>query len=308
MPISPLTNYVAMSPNRYAGRAYPITKITIHHMAGDLTVEGCGSVFASPSRQASSNYGVGSDGRIGCYVDEADAAWTSADWDNDNRAVTIEVADADTSAWSPSGAAYEATVRLCVDICKRNGIKALVYTGGPDGTMTEHLMFSSTSCPGPWWHARMAQVTDEINRRLKGEDDDLKYINNYGCDVFRVYNPNSGLHHFPTSAAERDSLVSAGWRDEGLAFKARRGGSDPVYRMYNPASGDHLHTTNFEEAKGLQKAGWAYEGVPFFAWADGTPVYRLYNPFSGEHFMTASSGERDRLAAQGWKVEGGFTV
>lgn len=210
MPISPLASYVALSPNHYAGRAYPIEKITIHHMAGDLTVEGCGSVFSTSARQASSNYGVGSDGRIGCYVDEANAAWTSADWDNDNRAVTLEVADFDTVNWAPSDAAYKATIDLCVDICQRNGIDRLVYTGGPDGTMTEHLMFAATGCPGPWWHARMAQVTDEINARLAGapaagEEFDMaealfyveKPCNGYKKGDIVYWNAASGFVHLP---------------------------------------------------------------------------------------------------------------
>lgn len=175
MPRSPLTDYTLISPNRYNGRAYPVTKITPHHMAGVLTVEQCGSVFQNPSRQASSNYGIGPDGRIGCYVDEADAAWTSSDWDNDNRAVTIEVANSEAGGdWPVSGAAWDSLVELCADICRRNGIPELVYTGDASGNLTEHRMFAPTGCPGPYLHARMSELARQVNAKLRGEDDDMK--------------------------------------------------------------------------------------------------------------------------------------
>lgn len=169
MTVSPLATIEIPSPNRYAPRAYPITKITVHHMAGDLSVETCGAIFQSASRSASSNYGIDSYGRIGCYVREEDAAWTSANWDNDNRAITIEVADEDCTNWVPSDAAYRATVQLCADVCTRYGIVPL-YTGGTDGTFTEHLMFAPTGCPGPWWHAHMYEFVQDVKREMEGDD------------------------------------------------------------------------------------------------------------------------------------------
>ena len=156
MTYSSLTDeYLPVYGKSYSPRAYGISKVTVHHMAGDLTIEDCQRVFNVPSRQASSNYGIGSDGRIGCYVPEEDAAWTSFSYWNDNQAITIEVADYDTDAWSPSKAAYESTVLLCADICNRYGIEP-TYTGGTDGSFTEHMMYQSTACPGPWWHDKLA--------------------------------------------------------------------------------------------------------------------------------------------------------
>ena len=167
MTVSSLADVCIWSPNRYSPRAYGVSKVTVHHMAGDLTVEGCGSIFASSGRQASSNYGVGSDGRIGCYVDEDDAAWTSSSYWNDNQAITIEVADADCVNWIPSDAAYWATVRLCADICDRYGIYP-TYTGGTDGSFTEHMMFAATGCPGPWWHAHMGEFVQDVRDAMNG--------------------------------------------------------------------------------------------------------------------------------------------
>lgn len=172
MTMSKLACKSIISPNKYHPRAYKVTKITPHHMAGNLSIEDCGSVFASSSRQASSNYGIGTDGRIACYVDENDAAWTSSNWENDNRAITIEVANTsygvNSGTWEVSQAAWNSLVDLCVDICTRYGFR-LEYTGNQYGSLTEHRMFASTACPGPYLHARMNQLASEVNARL--EDD-----------------------------------------------------------------------------------------------------------------------------------------
>ena len=307
MGVSPLASGCIWSPNHYDGRAYDIEKITIHHMAGNMSAEDCGYWFQSGTRNASSNYGVGSDGDIKCYVDEDDAAWTSSSWDNDNRAVTIEVADYDTDEWSPSDAAYKSTINLVVDICRRNGIGQLSYTGDDDGTMTEHMMFASTSCPGPWWHARMGAVTDEINRRLRGEkeDDDLKPVNNQGGPVYRA--AKGAMHIFTTSKAEVDNAVAKwGWKDEGIAFTAPKGGTEAVYRLYKQSNGDHFFTVKFEEAdNACKKFGYVYEGVDFFGNKSGTPVYRLYQSSTGQHHYTADASERDKCTREwGWQYEG----
>ena len=103
---SSLTNKIILSPNHSGQRVCKVSKVTIHHMAGNLSIEQCGAVFQNAARQASSNYGIGSDGRVGCYVDENCRAWTSSSNWNDQRAITIEVADNNLSTWSISDAAY----------------------------------------------------------------------------------------------------------------------------------------------------------------------------------------------------------
>ena len=164
---SALVNYTRLSPNCDSPRNHAIDKITIHHMAGDLSVETCGNVFANPRYSASANYGIGSDGRVGLYVDEGDRAWASASPSNDNRAVNIEVANCESGGdWPVSSAAYNKLIELCVDICQRNGIKALNYTGDADGNLTEHRMFMATTCPGPYLHERMPHIAAAVNARL----------------------------------------------------------------------------------------------------------------------------------------------
>lgn len=166
---STLVNYTKLSPN-YSKRTVKIDRITIHHMAGNLSVESCGNVFATTSRQASSNYGVGSDGRVGLYVEEKNRAWTSSNRDNDNRAVTIEVAnDSGSPNWHVSDKALQATIDLCVDICKRNGIARLNYTGDKSGNLTMHKWYANTLCPGPYLESKFPYIAEEVNERLGSE-------------------------------------------------------------------------------------------------------------------------------------------
>ncbi len=165
--ISRLASVSIISPNTSGLRTAAISKVIVHHMAGNLSVEQCGSIFASPSRQASSNYGVGSDGRVACYLQEEYHPWTTSSYWADDRGVTIEVADYDTDAWSPSPEAYAATVELCADICTRYGIEPN-YTGDTDGTFVEHRMFAATSCPGPWWHDRMERFVQDVKATIEG--------------------------------------------------------------------------------------------------------------------------------------------
>lgn len=167
---SPMVSHTHISPNRNHPRNHRIDKITVHHMAiVGGTVEQCGNVFAPSSRQASSNYGIGVDGRVGLYVDEGDRSWASSNAQNDHRAVTIEVAnDGGAPDWHVSDASWDALVELCADICRRNGIDRLVWTGDANGNLTCHYMFAATACPGPYLKGRMAELATAVNAKLGG--------------------------------------------------------------------------------------------------------------------------------------------
>lgn len=164
---SPLVNYTKISPNSSNPRNKPITKITIHHVAGNLTVEQVGNIFATKERKASSNYGVDNHGRVGMYVEEKNRAWTSSSSDNDNQAVTIEVANITGAPdWKVSDIALNKTIDLCVDICKRNNIKRLNFTGDKTGNLTMHKWFAATACPGPYLESKFPYIANEVNKRL----------------------------------------------------------------------------------------------------------------------------------------------
>lgn len=171
---SPLVSYTKISPNKSSPRNHKIDTVTIHCVVGQCSVETLGNVFAPTSRQASSNYGVGVDGRIGMYVEEKDRSWCSSNAANDNRAITIEVASDTKEPYAVNAKAYTALIDLLVDICKRNGIKALVWsTNKADRVnhkngcnMTVHRDYANKSCPGTYLYERHAQIASEVNKRL----------------------------------------------------------------------------------------------------------------------------------------------
>lgn len=124
-------------------------------------------------------------------------------------------------------------------------------------------------------------------------------------NVYRLYNPYTGAHFHTASQSEYDSLVAAGWKGDGVAWKAPQSSTTGVFRLYDPSTGDHYLTSWQNEAKSFGDAGWQTEGIAF--WSDdaqGKPVYRLYNPYSKQHLLTASKSEYDSLGASGWKQEG----
>ena len=180
---SPLVNYTKISPNKSSPRNHKIDTVTIHCVVGQCSVETLGNVFAPTSRQASSNYGIGYDGRIGMYVEEKNRSWCSSSNANDQRAVTIECAsdgaepyafrDVVYQPYAVTEKAYAALIDLLVDICKRNGIKELKWKadksliGQPDKqNMTVHRWFANKSCPGTYLYERHAQIASEVNKRL----------------------------------------------------------------------------------------------------------------------------------------------
>jgi hypothetical protein len=171
---SPLVGYTKISPNKSSPRNHKIDTVTIHCVVGQCSVETLGNVFAPTSRQVSSNYGIGYDGRIGMYVEEKDRSWCSSNAANDNRAITIEVASDTKEPYAVNAKAYAALIDLLVDICKRNGIKELVWsTNKADRVnhkngcnMTVHRDYANKSCPGTYLYERHAQIASEVNKRL----------------------------------------------------------------------------------------------------------------------------------------------
>lgn len=170
---SPLVDFIRISPNRTSPRNHKIDTITIHCVVGQVSVETLGNIFFPTSRQASSNYGIGYDGRIGMYCEEKDRSWCSSSSSNDNRAITIEVASDTTYPYAVNDKAYESLIRLLVDICRRNDIKELKWKadksliGQTDKqNMTVHRWFSATECPGEYLYSRYKAIADEVNKRL----------------------------------------------------------------------------------------------------------------------------------------------
>lgn len=175
---SQLVNYKKISPNKTSPRSHKIDTITIHCVVGQCSVETLGSIFAQSSRQASSNYGIGVDGRIGMYVEEKDRSWCSSSSENDNRAITIECASDTTHPYAINDKVYKSLIDLLEDICKRNGIEKLVWSTDKnkrmkhlDGcNMTVHRDYANKACPGDYIYNRLGKIAAEVNERLEGND------------------------------------------------------------------------------------------------------------------------------------------
>ena len=170
---SPLVEYTKISPNKTSPRNHAIDTISIHCVVGQCSLETLGSIFSNRERQASCNYGVDKDGRIGMYVEEKDRSWCTSSSSNDNRAITIEVASDTTHPYKVTDAALNGLIKLLVDICKRNNIKELKWKGDPSlighpdqQNMTVHRWFANKSCPGDYLYNLHPYIAKEVNKKL----------------------------------------------------------------------------------------------------------------------------------------------
>ena len=174
---SSMVSYTKLSPNHSGQRTHSIDRITPHCVVGQCSVETLGNIFLPASRQASSNYGIGVDGRVGMYVEEKNRSWCSSSNANDQRAVTIECASDTKSPYAFKDAVYQTLIKLCVDICKRNGKKKLLWLGDKTKTLnyspkademvlTVHRWFANKSCPGDWLYARLGDLASKVTASL----------------------------------------------------------------------------------------------------------------------------------------------
>lgn len=192
---SSLVNYTKISPNKTVNRNHKIDTITIHCVVGQASVETLGAIFAPSSRQASSNYGIGYDGRIGMYVEEKDRSWCTSSPSNDHRAVTIEVASDSTEPYAVNDKAYASLLNLVTDICKRNGIKKLVWSTNKTDrvnhkngcNMTVHRDYANKSCPGTYLYNKHAEIATEVNKRLGAETEEKPNVSEKISVIYQVW-------------------------------------------------------------------------------------------------------------------------
>ena len=176
---SPLVSYTKLSPNHSGARTHSIDRITPHCVVGQCSVETLGNIFMPVSKQASCNYGIGADGRVLLCVNEANRSWCTSSNANDQRAVTIECASNASAPYAFKDVVYQKLITLCVDICKRNGKKKLLWLGDKTKTLnyspksdemvlTVHRWFANKSCPGDWMYARMGDLASKVTAQLGG--------------------------------------------------------------------------------------------------------------------------------------------
>ena len=205
---SPLVTYTKLSPNHSGQRTHTIDRITPHCVVGQCSVETVAEVFAPVSRQASCNYVIGADGRVGMICEEKNRSWCSSSAANDQRAVTIECASDKTEPYAFKDEVYKRLIELCTDICRRNGKTKLLWLGTKEKTLsyepkademvlTVHRWFANKSCPGDWLMNRMDELAAKVTAALapaqapaeekdKSDKSDKKYLYNVVVGVYSV--------------------------------------------------------------------------------------------------------------------------
>lgn len=170
---SSLVSKTVLSPNHSGERTHAIDTITIHCYVGQVTIDRALSGFAKTSKQASCNYAIGYDGKIGLCVEEKNRSWCTASNSNDQRAITIEVASDTKHPYAITNEAYAALLDLVTDICKRNNIKELKWQGDKSligqtdkQNLTVHRWFSNKACPGEYLYNKHWEIAAEVNKRL----------------------------------------------------------------------------------------------------------------------------------------------
>lgn len=172
-----MVSYTRLSPNHSGQRTHSIDRITPHCVVGQLSAESICGCFTSPPRQASCNYGIGMDGKVSLCVEEKNRSWCSSSNANDQRAVTIECASDKTEPYAMNSRVYDSLIKLCTDICRRNGKKKLLWFGDRNKTLnytpksdemvlTVHRWFANKSCPGDWLYARLGDLAAKVTAAL----------------------------------------------------------------------------------------------------------------------------------------------
>lgn len=273
---SPLVSYTKLSPNHSGQRTHVIDRITPHCVVGQCSVEVVGDVFYPTSRQASSNYGIGNDGRIGMYCEEKNRSWCSSSNANDQRAVTIECASDTFYPYAMNSSVYESLVKLCVDICKRNGKNKLIWFGDKDKSLsyepksnemviTVHRWFAATECPGDWLFSRLGDLANKVTAKLNPDDNTTKdkapdvlyrvqvgaFSKKEGAETLLKQLKEAGFDGFITTSEKKTTETSKPDNkksDEEVAKEVLQGmwgnGADRVNKLkeagYNPKSIQNL--------------------------------------------------------------------
>jgi len=208
---SSLVSYTKLSPNHSGQRTHYIDRITPHCVVGQLTAESICGCFTSPSREASCNYGIGKDGKIALCVEEKNRSWCSSSSANDQRAVTIECASDLNHPYAMTTAVYNSLVKLCTDICKRNGKKKLLWLGdknkmlnyspkSDEMVLTVHRWFASKSCPGDWLYSRLGDLASKVTIKLGG---------NTSASTGTLYRVQTGTFSKKTNADAMEKKLKA---------------------------------------------------------------------------------------------------
>ncbi|MCM1220533.1 MAG: phage tail tip lysozyme [Lachnospiraceae bacterium] len=273
---SSLVSHTRLSPNHSGKRTHAIDTITPHCVVGQCSVETIGNIFAPSTRQASSNYGVGSDGRVGMYVEEKNRSWCTSSNANDQRAVTIEVASDTKHPYTINDKAKSGLINLMVDICKRNGknkcvwiadkTKMLAYAPkSNEMRITVHRWFANKSCPGDDMYGDMPEIISKVNTVLSGgtvittpvvtpSGEDPAYAPK---EVIWKYLSSKGLNDFAVAGIMGNLYAESGLQPNNLqnSYEKKLGHTD---ESYTKAVDNGTYTKFATDGAGYGIAQWTY--------------------------------------------------
>lgn len=262
---SPLVVHTKISPNKNSPRNHEIDTVTIHCVVGQVTAESLGNWFAKESTQASSNYGVDKDGRIGMYVEEKDRSWCTSSKANDHRAITIEVASDTKAPYAVTDAAYAGLIKLLVDICQRNpGIGKLRWEGDKSligqiqkQNMTVHRWFANKSCPGEYLYSRHNDIVAKVNALLQVDSEPAPTVSEDDDVTIWNFFKGKGLNDFAVAGIMGNLYAESGLRANNLqnGYEQSLNHTDA---SYTKAVDDGSYTNFVNDKAGYGLAQWTY--------------------------------------------------
>ena len=309
---SRLVNYTRISPNRTNNRKHSIDTISIHCVVGQCSVETLGSIFADTSKQASSNYGIGYDGRIGMYVEEKDRSWCTSSASNDHRAITIEVASDTTYPYAVNDTAYKALITLLVDICKRNNIKELKWKGDKSligqvdkQNMTVHRWFANKSCPGDYLYKRHGQIASEVNAKLNKNSSESKTNETASTKTIKVGDAVSIVNNatyyngesIPTWVIKKQWIVREVSGSRAVIDKS----TDGKNSINSPVNVKYLKPINTNSNSNTNKSFMVRIDIPYLNIRKGPGTnYARTGDFTGKGIFTIMETRNGEGSNSGW--------
>lgn len=291
---SSLVCYTKLSPNHSGKRTHSIDRITPHCVVGQLSCESICGCFTSPEREASCNYGIGTDGRISLCVEEKNRSWCSSSNANDQRAVTIECSSDKTAPYAMTDAVYAALIDLCTDICKRNGKSKLLWFGDKNKTLayepkademiiTVHRWFANKSCPGDWLYNRLGDLAAKVTSRLGGgsqQPSGTLYRVQTGAYKQKA-NADAQLAKVKAAGFDTYMVQAGGYYKIQVGAYSKKANADAMAAKLKAAGFDTYITT--EQGKAVSSSGSAAASLAVgdkVKLASNAPVYGSSTKFS----------------------------
>lgn len=291
---SGLVVYTKLSPNHSGQRTHSIDRITPHCVVGQLSCESICGCFTSPEREASCNYGIGTDGRISLCVEEKNRSWCSSSNANDQRAVTIECSSDKTAPYAMTDAVYAALIDLCTDICKRNGKSKLLWFGDKNKTLayepkademiiTVHRWFANKSCPGDWLYNRLGDLAAKVTSRLGGgsqQPSGTLYRVQTGAYKQKA-NADAQLAKVKAAGFDTHMVQAGGYYKIQVGAYSKKANADAMAAKLKAAGFDTYITT--EQGKAVSSSGSAAASLAVgdkVKLASNAPVYGSSTKFS----------------------------